>query len=81
MLYAQIKKINQAVHLLGSQENLAFACKVSQQTVSKWVSNRVKRLRYEHAVAIDKATGGKVPWRALLLIDDPKHAQDEFNAS
>ena len=74
MFYAQIQKIHEAVHLLGSQEKLAFECKVSQQTVSKWLSNHVKKLRFEHALAIEQATSGKVTWQQLLLINQLRHA-------
>lgn len=50
--------IKSAIEIAGSQKKLADACGVSQVAVSKWF--RGGDIRAEHAIAVEKATDGKV---------------------
>lgn len=56
------KAMNELVKLaideLGSQQNLAKACGVSQNAVSKWLNG--SSISLENALKIEKATGGKI---------------------
>ena len=74
MTNTQVQNIREAIRIAGSQRELAFRCHVSQQTISKWLCNHVDKLRFEHALAIDKATGGKVTWQQLLPTNQVRHA-------
>lgn len=51
--------IKQAIDELSSQELLAKACGVSQNTVHKWLHNKM-RVSLENALKIEKATNSKV---------------------
>ena len=62
----QTQYIREAIKLLGSQEHLAIACGVSQQAVSKWVCNKITKLPLEQAMAIERATDGKITWKQIL---------------
>ena len=50
--------IRDAIKELGSQQNLAKVCGVSQNSISKWLKGKTKP-RLEKAIAIDVATNGK----------------------
>lgn len=56
--------IQQAIRWKGSQEALAAACGVEQQTISRLL-NRRRRVTAEMAIAIDRATRGTVSKHAL----------------
>lgn len=51
--------IQAAIKHLGGQINVAKACGVSQNAVSKWLNGQTK-VALENALKIEKATGGKV---------------------
>lgn len=51
--------IKQAIDELSSQERLAKACGVSQNTVHKWLHFKIG-VSLENALKIEKATKGKV---------------------
>lgn len=51
--------IKQAIDALGSQQKLAEACGVSQNSVHKWLSGKMK-ISLENALKIEKATNGKL---------------------
>ncbi|MGV7078454.1 Cro/CI family transcriptional regulator [Testudinibacter sp. P80/BLE/0925] len=50
--------IEKAIRVLGSQKNLALACDVSQNAVSKWLNG--SRVSLENALKIEAATAKKV---------------------
>lgn len=64
--------VQKAIQVLGGQNNLANACGVSQNAISKWL-NKQSRVSLENALKIEKATNGSVkadefnPEYALLL--------------
>ena len=51
--------VQKAIECLGNQENLAKACNVSQNAVSKWLNGQSK-VALENALKIEKATNGEV---------------------
>ena len=53
-----------AVKIFGGQSALARKLGVTQGTVWKWLT-KATRISAENAIKIDKATGGKVPKKAL----------------
>jgi DNA-binding transcriptional regulator YdaS (Cro superfamily) len=57
-------RIAQAIEIVGSQKKLAEAAGCEQQTISKLL-NRQRRISAEIAVAIDKATEGRVSKHTL----------------
>ena len=50
--------IEKAIRTLGSQKNLASACGVSQNAVSKWLNGG--RVSLETALKIEMATANKI---------------------
>lgn len=64
--------VQKAIQVLGGQNNLANACGVSQNAISKWL-NKQSKVSLENALKIERATNGNVkadefnPEYALLL--------------
>ena len=57
-------EISAAIEIVGSQQKLADAVGVRQQTISKLLLGHRSRVSAEIAVGIHNATGGAVPkWR------------------
>jgi DNA-binding transcriptional regulator YdaS (Cro superfamily) len=56
--------IERAIEILGRQSDLALAIECAQQTVSKLLNNEI-RVSAEQAVAIHRATNGRVSKRQL----------------
>lgn len=56
--------LREAVEIVGSQAELERRSGIPQQTIS-WLLNKSERISAEHAVAIDRATSGKVSKSAL----------------
>lgn len=50
--------IREAIKCLGSQQELAKVCGVSQNAISKWVNG--SRVSLENALKIEQATDSKV---------------------
>lgn len=56
--------ISAAIEIVGSQQKLADAIGVSQQTISKLLLGQRSRISAEIAVGIHQATGGAISkWR------------------
>jgi DNA-binding transcriptional regulator YdaS (Cro superfamily) len=56
------KLIEEAIALVGSEAKLGDACGKSQNAI--WAAKRAGRVSAELAVAIERATGGRMPrWR------------------
>jgi len=55
--------VNEAIEILGSQQNLAKACDLSQAAVWKWT--RGKGVSAKNAIKVEKATQGRVTRQRL----------------
>ena len=59
-----MQAIDKAIAIVGTQSSLARKLGISPQAVAQWRSG-ARRIPVEQAVAIEKATAGKVTARAL----------------
>jgi DNA-binding transcriptional regulator YdaS (Cro superfamily) len=78
--------IEKAISLLGSQQKLADACGVKQPSI--WQAKDTERCSAELAMAIEKATDGKVtaielrpdlPWP--LIVEDARPTPEQAGAA
>ncbi len=60
------RAILSAISIVGSKRELAEKVGVSPAAVTSWIQ-RKKRMKYDYAMAIEEATGGKVKARDLFL--------------
>ena len=69
-----VSQIAAAVQMFGTQKKLAAEIGCTQAAVSKWV--RGHQMTAEYAIAIERATGGKVTAWSLRpdVFDPPKAA-------
>jgi DNA-binding transcriptional regulator YdaS (Cro superfamily) len=56
--------LREALEIAGTQAELERLSGIPQQTIS-WLLNKSEKISAEHAVAIERATGGRVPKSAL----------------
>jgi DNA-binding transcriptional regulator YdaS (Cro superfamily) len=71
--------VARAVQIVGKQEILAARLRCAQQTVSKMLNYEIP-ISAEHAIAIDRATAGRVPKELLrpdLFSVEPKVAEQK----